>query len=115
MPKEFLYRPAAVDRFQHMDTSACACATGRVGPYYQLWGQRRQSGADAFGVVRSPSLLWGDPPGKPASTTHHHDVPTRKEMPTTAKTRRMNGGHAVADCLCNEGVRHVFNVPGESF
>lgn len=29
--------------------------------------------------------------------------------------RRMNGGHAVVDCLRNEGVRHVFNVPGESF
>jgi acetolactate synthase-1/2/3 large subunit len=27
----------------------------------------------------------------------------------------MNGGHAVVDCLRNEGVRHVFNVPGESF
>jgi acetolactate synthase-1/2/3 large subunit len=27
----------------------------------------------------------------------------------------MNGGHAVVDCLHNEGVRHVFNVPGESF
>lgn len=36
-------------------------------------------------------------------------------MPSTAKTRRMNGGHAVVDCLRNEGVRHVFNVPGESF
>ena len=36
-------------------------------------------------------------------------------MPTIAKTRRMNGGHAVVDCLRNEGVRHVFNVPGESF
>ena len=36
-------------------------------------------------------------------------------MPTTAKTRRMNGGHAVVDCLRNEGVRYVFNVPGESF
>ena len=36
-------------------------------------------------------------------------------MPITAKTRRMNGGHAVVDCLRNEGVRHVFNVPGESF
>ena len=36
-------------------------------------------------------------------------------MPPTAKTRRMNGGHAVVDCLRNEGVRHVFNVPGESF
>lgn len=34
-------------------------------------------------------------------------------MPIT--TRRMNGGHAVVDCLRNEGVRHVFNVPGESF
>src|SRR6266571_4913490 len=39
----------------------------------------------------------------------------REAMPTTAKTRRMNGGHAVVDCLRNEGVRHVFNVPGESF
>ena len=36
-------------------------------------------------------------------------------MPDQAKTRRMNGGHAVVDCLRNEGVRHVFNVPGESF
>ena len=36
-------------------------------------------------------------------------------MPTHATTRRMNGGHAVVDCLRNEGVRHVFNVPGESF
>ncbi|MEE8305528.1 MAG: thiamine pyrophosphate-binding protein, partial [Candidatus Tectomicrobia bacterium] len=36
-------------------------------------------------------------------------------MPTKAETRRMNGGHAVVDCLRNEGVRHVFNVPGESF
>lgn len=36
-------------------------------------------------------------------------------MPTNATTRRMNGGHAVVDCLRNEGVRHVFNVPGESF
>jgi acetolactate synthase-1/2/3 large subunit len=36
-------------------------------------------------------------------------------MPNTAKTRRMNGGHAVVECLRNEGVRHVFNVPGESF
>jgi acetolactate synthase-1/2/3 large subunit len=47
--------------------------------------------------------------------THPYYVPTRKEMPSTAKTRRMNGGHAVVDCLRNEGVRHVFNVPGESF
>ncbi len=36
-------------------------------------------------------------------------------MTTTTKTRRMNGGHAVVECLRNEGVRHVFNVPGESF
>jgi len=36
-------------------------------------------------------------------------------MPTNATTRRMNGGHAVVDCLRNEGVRYVFNVPGESF
>ncbi len=34
---------------------------------------------------------------------------------STAETRHMNGGHAVVDCLRNEGVRHVFNVPGESF
>jgi acetolactate synthase-1/2/3 large subunit len=27
----------------------------------------------------------------------------------------MNGGDAIVDCLCNEGVCHVFNVPGESF
>ena len=27
-------------------------------------------------------------------------------MPNQAKTRRMNGGHAVVDCLRNEGVRH---------
>jgi acetolactate synthase-1/2/3 large subunit len=27
----------------------------------------------------------------------------------------MHGGHAVVDSLRNEGVRHVFNVPGESF
>ncbi len=33
----------------------------------------------------------------------------------TTTTRHMNGGHAVVDCLRNEGVRHVFNVPGESF
>jgi hypothetical protein len=26
----------------------------------------------------------------------------------------MLGGHAVAECLRNEGVRHVFCVPGES-
>jgi acetolactate synthase-1/2/3 large subunit len=56
-----------------------------------------------------------NPPGKPAAMTHPYYVPTRKEMPSTAKTRRMNGGHAVVDCLRNEGVRHVFNVPGESF
>lgn len=36
-------------------------------------------------------------------------------MMSTAATRHMNGGHAVVDCLRNEGVRHVFNVPGESF
>ena len=36
-------------------------------------------------------------------------------MTTSAKTRRMNGGHALVECLRNEGVRHVFNVPGESF
>ncbi len=34
---------------------------------------------------------------------------------STANTRHMNGGHAVVDCLRHEGVRHVFNVPGESF
>ncbi|WP_089722346.1 thiamine pyrophosphate-binding protein [Candidatus Entotheonella palauensis] len=34
---------------------------------------------------------------------------------SSAKSRHMNGGHAVVDCLRNEGVRHVFNVPGESF
>ena len=33
----------------------------------------------------------------------------------TVETRHMNGGHAVVECLRNEGVRHVFNVPGESF
>ena len=27
----------------------------------------------------------------------------------------MLGGHAVAQCLHNEGVRHVFSVPGESY
>src|SRR4029434_7560044 len=27
----------------------------------------------------------------------------------------MLGGHAVAQCLRNEGVRHVFSVPGESY
>lgn len=26
----------------------------------------------------------------------------------------MMGGHAVAQCLRNEGLRHVFCVPGES-
>ena len=36
-------------------------------------------------------------------------------MTNNAKTRRMIGGHAVVECLRNEGVRHVFNVPGESF
>jgi acetolactate synthase-1/2/3 large subunit len=30
-------------------------------------------------------------------------------------TRRMLGGHAVAQCLRNEGVRHAFSVPGESY
>src|ERR1051325_11241886 len=27
----------------------------------------------------------------------------------------MLGGHAVAQCLKNEGVRHIFSVPGESY
>ena len=27
----------------------------------------------------------------------------------------MLGGHAVAQCLRNEGVKHVFSVPGESY
>ena len=27
----------------------------------------------------------------------------------------MLGGHAVAQCLHNEGVKHVFSVPGESY
>ena len=36
-------------------------------------------------------------------------------MTTTVKSGRMIGGHAVVECLRNEGVRHVFNVPGESF
>jgi acetolactate synthase-1/2/3 large subunit len=36
-------------------------------------------------------------------------------MTTTASTRRMPGGHAVVEHLRQEGVRHVFNVPGESF
>lgn len=36
-------------------------------------------------------------------------------MMSTVETRHMNGGHAVVECLRNEGVRHVFNVPGESF
>ena len=26
----------------------------------------------------------------------------------------MLGGHAVAQCLQNEGVRHVFSVPGKA-
>ena len=27
----------------------------------------------------------------------------------------MLGGHAVAQCLRNEGVKHIFSVPGESY
>jgi acetolactate synthase I/II/III large subunit len=27
----------------------------------------------------------------------------------------MLGGHAVAQCLNNEGVKHIFSVPGESY
>ncbi len=34
---------------------------------------------------------------------------------SSTNTRHMNGGYAVVDCLRNEGVRHLFNVPGESF
>jgi len=36
-------------------------------------------------------------------------------MTTSTETRRMIGGHALVECLLNEGVRYVFNVPGESF
>lgn len=36
-------------------------------------------------------------------------------MTTKAKTRRMNGGHAVVESLKQHGVKHVFNYPGESF
>jgi acetolactate synthase-1/2/3 large subunit len=36
-------------------------------------------------------------------------------MTTAATTRLMPGGHAVVEHLRQEGVRHVFNVPGESF
>lgn len=36
-------------------------------------------------------------------------------MTTNAATRRMIGGHALVECLLNERVRYLFNVPGESF
>ncbi len=31
------------------------------------------------------------------------------------KPRRMTGGQALVECIAREGVRHVFNVPGESY
>ncbi|MCZ6558486.1 MAG: thiamine pyrophosphate-binding protein [SAR324 cluster bacterium] len=36
-----------------------------------------------------------------------------KQAKSEAKT--MIGGHAVVECIRREGVRHVFNVPGESY
>src|ERR1043166_5973711 len=75
---------------------------GRVGPMRSVLSGR------LYIVLRC------DSPGKTAATKHP-ETATRDEMPTAAKTRRMNGGHAVVDCLRNEGVRYVFNVPGESF
>lgn len=37
------------------------------------------------------------------------------DSPKTATLTTMTGGQAVVECLRREGVRHVFNVPGESF
>lgn len=36
-------------------------------------------------------------------------------MAKTDKPATMIGGHAVVECIRREGVRHVFNVPGESY
>lgn len=36
-------------------------------------------------------------------------------MSTNANFRRLSGGQAVVECIRREGVRHVFNVPGESY
>ncbi|MCZ6646486.1 MAG: thiamine pyrophosphate-binding protein, partial [SAR324 cluster bacterium] len=36
-----------------------------------------------------------------------------KQVKSESKT--MSGGHAVVECIRREGVRHVFNVPGESY
>ena len=36
-------------------------------------------------------------------------------MTTTTRTRSMSGGQVVVECLRNEGVEHVFTVPGESY
>ena len=36
-------------------------------------------------------------------------------MTTDASTQSLNGGHAIVECLHNEGVEYVFTVPGESY
>jgi acetolactate synthase-1/2/3 large subunit len=36
-------------------------------------------------------------------------------MSGNRKPIRMTGGQALVQCIANEGVRHVFNVPGESY
>jgi len=36
-------------------------------------------------------------------------------MSGNSKPRRMTGGQALVECIAREGVRHVFNVPGESY
>ncbi len=36
-------------------------------------------------------------------------------MAKQAQAKKMSGGHAVVECIRREGVRHVFNVPGESY
>jgi acetolactate synthase I/II/III large subunit len=41
--------------------------------------------------------------------------PWKADMSKKSVPRRMNGGHAVAEAIRQEGVGHVFCVPGESF
>ena len=38
-----------------------------------------------------------------------------RSLSANQQNRRMSGGHAVAWSLRNEGVRHAFSVPGESY
>ena len=53
-------------------------------------------------------------PVAPADTVRTHHSKLGGAL-AGAAAGHMLGGHAVAQCLRNEGVKHIFSVPGESY